>query len=91
VVRVNLAFTTLIIDWLKNRHHLFFEPDHQQVYQLCQLAASMAIDLGITRRHTPSDSFNLLSVVAESNLKLASTQNAEAKRAFLGCYYLSST
>ncbi|TVY32046.1 Transcriptional regulator [Lachnellula subtilissima] len=77
-------------------HHFFFEPEHQQIYQLCQLAASMAIDLEITasqqdRTHTPSTSFNLLSVIAESPVKLSSSQDAEAKRAFLGCYYITST
>ncbi|TVY15966.1 Transcriptional regulator WAR1 [Lachnellula arida] len=77
-------------------HHFFFEPEHQQIYQLCQLANSMAIDLEITtsqrdRKHTPSTSFNLLSVIAESPVKLSSSQDAEAKRAFLGCYYITST
>ncbi|TVY24608.1 Transcriptional regulator [Lachnellula hyalina] len=77
-------------------HHFFFEPEHQQIYQLCQLAASMAIDLEITtsqqdRKHTPSTSFNLLSVIAESPVKLSSSQDAEAKRALLGCYYITST
>jgi len=56
----------------------------------------MAIDLEITtseqhRRHIPSKSFNLLSVIAENSAKLSSSQNSEAKRAFLGCYYISST
>ncbi|KAH8676406.1 hypothetical protein BGZ60DRAFT_371863 [Tricladium varicosporioides] len=79
-----------------NWHHYFFEPQHQQIYQLCQIAVSMAIDLNITtsehnKRNGPSSSFNLLSVIAEDNCKLTSSHDAEAKRAFLGCYYISST
>jgi hypothetical protein len=79
-----------------SRYHYYFKPDSQQIYQLSQLLVAMAVELGITKRDhqpfynmpfDPEDLGNKPELKAREKLQPA---EIEAKRAFLGCYYLSS-
>ncbi|KFZ20552.1 hypothetical protein V501_00059 [Pseudogymnoascus sp. VKM F-4519 (FW-2642)] len=77
-----------------SRYHYYFQPERQQFYQLSQMMIAMAVDLGITRpdarrscdpsRFASGDSWNCS--ISASELP----SDIEARRIFLGCYYLSS-
>ncbi|KAH8682922.1 hypothetical protein BGZ60DRAFT_398964 [Tricladium varicosporioides] len=74
-------------------HHLFYDPDNQQVYQLTQMAVSMTVDLGINK---PPRDFLPLSL---QSLKghpfsilppICTPEELETRRTYLGCCYLAS-
>lgn len=67
-------------------YHQHFKPQTQQIYQLLQLAISMAIDLGISHEpHKPVVDISAGNKAAPVSPK----EEREGQRAFLGCYYLS--
>jgi len=73
------------------RYHFHFHPRTQQIYQLLQLAIGMTIDLGFHEK--PRKPMIDLSHYSRSNHSSAPGQayhSGEARRALLGCYYLSS-
>ncbi|ERF73018.1 hypothetical protein EPUS_07112 [Endocarpon pusillum Z07020] len=69
-----------------NRYHQHFKPQAQQIYQLLQLAISMAIDLGIS--HKPDKPVMDISA-GNKTASVSPNEEREGQRAFLGCYYLS--
>jgi hypothetical protein len=76
------------------RYHYYFKPERQQIYQLSQMAAAMAVDLGITQpRQSPTqqNNFTILNATPQVFSPRKSPEEIEAKRTFLGCYYLSSS
>lgn len=75
------------------RYHFYFNPETQQIYQLTQIIAAMAIDLRIHKpRLDGLDTIAFSSPDSSSHsLGLGVTpEDIEAKRTFLGSYYLSS-
>jgi hypothetical protein len=70
------------------RYHFYFEPDREQIYQLSQMAAAMAVDLGI---HKPASDSASGSRALKARLFLLNSEDLEVQRTFLGCYFLTST
>ncbi|KAE9374683.1 hypothetical protein N431DRAFT_543935 [Stipitochalara longipes BDJ] len=70
-------------------YHFYFEPDREQLYQLSQMAAAMAIDLGINKPTSDSASNDVRALKAK--LFLPNLDDFEAQRTFLACYFLTST
>ena len=79
------------------RYHFYYIPKREQSYQMLQMAVSMCVDLGLNLR--PQEAVN-----RKVGLRLAHYDKAtaacvehddyfsrEARRAFIGCYYLSTT
>jgi len=75
------------------RYQYYFKPERQQVYQLSQMAAAMAVDLGInqpTQNASQTNNFTILNVTPQIFQPRQTPEEIEAKRTFAGCYYLSS-
>ncbi|MCJ1390774.1 hypothetical protein MMC18_003635 [Xylographa bjoerkii] len=75
-------------------YHFYFKPHRQQIYQLAQLAVAMAEDLGLgklygTTKPVAGHDLNGASSTIEFE-HLQSRSTLEAKRTYVGCYYLSS-
>ncbi|KAI9765807.1 MAG: hypothetical protein M1840_007089 [Geoglossum simile] len=69
-------------------YHFHFRPQTQQIYQLLQLAIGMAIDLGYNHKKKKP----LIDITGKSRSEpMSPSEEREAQRALLGCYYLSST
>ena len=117
------------------RYHFYFEPERQQVYQLSQMAAAMAVDLRIHRsvhsrpqqndlsivnirqeifnaaetpediellqlvesntrtpsNHSPQSNCSILDATSQLYKPRMSFEDIEARRTFLGTYWLSSS
>ena len=58
---------------------MYCDPERQQLYQLSQIAATMAVDLEL---HKPTLVSSLASI---------SFDRLEEWRTLLGCYYITST
>ncbi|KAI4150897.1 MAG: hypothetical protein LQ340_003822 [Diploschistes diacapsis] len=75
-------------------YHQNFRPCRQQLYQLTQLAVSMVIDLEIGRPSGEKTGFVLHPVRAclacKKDTAVPITSESEAKRTFIGAYYLTS-
>ncbi|KAK0099941.1 hypothetical protein ONS95_013236 [Cadophora gregata] len=73
-------------------YHFYFNPDREQMYQLSQIAISMTVDLGMdkpTRQgQTCSGTSSLLPFMSQS---MFSAGEIEGMRAYLGCYFLTSS
>ncbi|KAH8821930.1 hypothetical protein F5884DRAFT_107989 [Xylogone sp. PMI_703] len=69
-------------------YHYYFNPERQQLYQLYKLAIAMAEDLRITEYNVSLD--GLAENHQGRHLPYLSSEEIEAKRTFLGVYYLSS-
>ncbi|KAI9858208.1 MAG: hypothetical protein M1813_007857 [Trichoglossum hirsutum] len=97
--RLELATKTIIdaqksLDLLQSMliylawYHFHFKPQTQQIYQLLQLAIGMAIDLGYNQKRKKP----LIDITGKSRSEpMSPSEEREAQRALLGCYYLSST
>jgi hypothetical protein len=75
------------------RYHFYFDLDREQSYQLSQMAASMVVDLGInnpTQDHMPTD-YRVQRARPLAFLQKKSTEELEAQRTLLGCYFLTSS
>ncbi|EHL00022.1 hypothetical protein M7I_4104 [Glarea lozoyensis 74030] len=68
-------------------YHFHFNVVQEQMYQLCQMAVAMMVDLGINK---PNSSTNSLDAQAyhDSPSLSASSENLERRRTYLGCYYI---
>ena len=79
-----------------SRYHFYYLPKREQSYQLLQMTIGMCVDLGLTLR--PEE-----AVVRKVGLRLSHYRKAdqasgehdafytrEARRGYLGCYYLST-
>lgn len=76
---------------LRFRYHLHFNPDREQLYQLSQLAVSMAVDLGINKPAPRDTTREVVAFMVGNSASLVdSAEVLEAKRTFIGCYYVSS-
>jgi hypothetical protein len=81
---------------LYNRYHFYYMPKREQSYQLLQMAAAMCVDLGLNL--SPSEAVSRKVGLRLSHYHKAdkpSTEHdaffcREARRAYLGCYYLST-
>jgi hypothetical protein len=72
------------------RYYFNFDPVRQQLYQLVQMAVSMALDLNLNRpvRLDPTAPPTLVPQLGlKARLLL---EEIEGQRAILGCYYLST-
>jgi hypothetical protein len=74
----------------KSRYHFYFEPDREQLYQLSQMAAAMAIDLGINKPAQDATQ-NDNRLMKRSVFLPQSSKELEAQRTFLGCYFLTTS
>lgn len=76
------------------RYHFYFDPHREQMYQLCQMAFAMVVELGIDKHARQTEvsitSFNPTLLPIMRHGKPAASE-LEAMRAFLGCYYLTSS
>ncbi|CZR59098.1 related to cercosporin resistance protein [Phialocephala subalpina] len=73
-------------------YHFYFDVDNQQLYQLCQMATSLAVDIGINKPLEQTKESSSL-VLARTTFFLPSSvslEDLEARRTYLGCYYVSS-
>lgn len=74
------------------RYHFYFHPDREQIYQLSQMAVSMTVDLGmdkpIRQAQTGFSASDVLPFLSHSR---PSPGEIEAMRAYLGCYFLTSS
>jgi hypothetical protein len=71
---------------------MYYEPERQQMYQLSQIVATMAFDLEL---HTPIINATLKPSPSPVDalrfgLPTLSPEDLEAKRTFIGCYYITS-
>jgi hypothetical protein len=79
--------------WLKNyRYHFFFIPKKEQSYQLLQIAIGMCIDMGL---HLPPSeaTSRKIGLRLDHYMQVESDGDffsKEGRRAYLGCYYLST-
>jgi hypothetical protein len=75
------------------RYHLYFDPEKQQIYQLTQMMATMAIDLEIHKplRGDQREYIHQISPFLGCDTTPESTGDLEIKRTLLGCYYISSS
>jgi len=71
-------------------YHFYFEPDREQIYQLSQMAAAMAIDLGFNKPPRDSGPTDVKAVRARLFMP-KSPEELEEQRTFLGCYFLTAT
>ena len=71
------------------RHHFHLVPWKQQGYQLIQIAMAMAIDLGLNRPLQQPKEQELTFGLAHHSSSSGDCHSAEARRAYMGCYYLS--
>ncbi|KIW26095.1 uncharacterized protein PV07_09222 [Cladophialophora immunda] len=75
-----------------NWYHFQFDPARQVLYQLVQMANSLALDLGLDNPVRQELLVNPASLVPELRTKyLLALEEVEGRRALLGCYYLSSS
>lgn len=72
------------------RYHFYFNPDNQQIYQLCQMATSLTADLGIDKPVRRVGFGKGTSIPFNAFVPNINLEDAEAKRAYLGCYYIAS-
>lgn len=65
------------------------------MYQLCQMAVAMVVDLGIDKPthhvQVPMTSFDVSSIMPFMRHGKPSGGELEAMRTFLGCYFLISS
>jgi hypothetical protein len=81
---------------LYNRYHFYYMPKREQSYQLLQMATAMCVDLGLNL--SPSEAMSRKIGLRLSHYRKAdkpSTEHdaffcREARRTYLGCYYLST-
>jgi hypothetical protein len=82
-----------ILDLL-DRYHFHFRPCRQQIYQLTQLAGSMVVDLEINKPAKQKTGFVLHPVRAcmacKKDTAAQISSETEARRTFIGAYYLTS-
>ncbi|PVH78621.1 hypothetical protein DL98DRAFT_421842 [Cadophora sp. DSE1049] len=73
-------------------YHFYFHPDREQIYQLSQMAISMTVDLGMDKsaRQPPRCSRPSDVIPFMSNSR-PSAGEIEGMRAYLGCYFLTSS
>ncbi|KAH7393357.1 hypothetical protein BKA64DRAFT_84994 [Cadophora sp. MPI-SDFR-AT-0126] len=73
-------------------YHFYFHPDREQIYQLSQMAISMTVDLGMDKstRQQPVSS-NTSDVIPFLSRSRPSAGEIEGMRAYLGCYFLTSS
>jgi hypothetical protein len=79
------------------RYHFYYMPKRELSYQLLQMAIGMCVDLGLTLR--PAEAVARKVGLRLSHYRKADQPSAkhdafysrEARRAYLGCYYLSTT
>ena len=75
-----------------SRYHFYFHPDREQIYQLSQMAIAMTVDLGMDKatRRPPmcSSSSEIMPFMSYSR---PSAGEIEGMRAYLGCYFLTSS
>ncbi|KAH8799179.1 hypothetical protein F5884DRAFT_905622 [Xylogone sp. PMI_703] len=69
-------------------YHYYFNPERQQLYQLYKLVITIAEDLRITEHNMSLD--NSAKNHQGGHFAYLSSEEIEAKRTFLGMYYLSS-
>ncbi|KIX97615.1 uncharacterized protein Z520_06393 [Fonsecaea multimorphosa CBS 102226] len=75
-----------------NWYHFQFDPARQMLYQLVQMANSLALDLCLDRPVRQELPVNPASLVPELRTKsVLAPDEVEGRRALLGCYYLSSS
>lgn len=70
------------------RYPIHTMPKNNQSFMYMGLAISLAVDLGLDKEFPNEDSFHSFStqgLIEHGNF------TAAAKRAYLGCYYLSAT
>ncbi len=82
-----LPFTNLV-----SRYHFYYNPGRDQSYQLSQMIAIMAAELGIDKPARNAEQVNstMLSHTSQVCGPVASLEEIERRRTFLGCYFLSS-
>lgn len=71
-------------------YHFFFDPNRMQIYQLSQMAATMAIELGLNRRLQNSVPISAFSLI-DSTVPRQPYEEMERMRTFLGCFYMASS
>lgn len=81
---------------LLTRIHYHMKPETQQVYRLAAVAAAVAVDLGLNRRPRKSQQqqMNVESITTNPQGMTPTGPdywNVEARRAYLGCYYIATT
>ena len=89
--------STLMYLEMLNRYHFFFVPHVQQSYQFLQIAIGMVIDLGLDQKPWNARLPGLLrtgndSLHYDSDNEDVSSHDffsRQARRCYLGCYYLS--
>ncbi|KUJ19994.1 uncharacterized protein LY89DRAFT_716459 [Mollisia scopiformis] len=74
-------------------YHFYFDPENQQLYQLCQMATSLAADININKPpRSLGNALQKFSIAKPSSfLSGMAAEDAESKRVYLGCYYISSS
>jgi hypothetical protein len=76
--------------------HFYYVPKQEQAYQLLQLATSMCIDLGLNLRPREAAVRKIglrLDHYREGDVSTEPHDNyfsADARRAYIGCYYIST-
>ncbi len=80
-----------------SRYHFYYIPKREQSYQLLQMTIGMCVDLGLNLRPAEAVGRKLglrLSHYHKADQTLADHDAfycREARRAYLGCYYISTT
>ncbi|KAH7321689.1 hypothetical protein BKA65DRAFT_86585 [Rhexocercosporidium sp. MPI-PUGE-AT-0058] len=73
-------------------YHYYFHPEREQIYQLCQMAVAMTVDLKLDKPlHQGQSHFNASDIMPFLGHSLPSLAEIEAMRAYLGCYFLTSS
>jgi hypothetical protein len=60
------------------------------MYQLCQMAATMMVDLGINKKNPAPNSIETVGPILQPSFQPPSTisDSLERRRTYLACYYI---
>lgn len=73
------------------RYHMYFQPGKHQMYQFCQMAAAMAVDLGINKSRHESNPLDMMDSLNTPKGPKSTLADLEERRTFLGTYYMTAS
>ncbi|CAG8974655.1 hypothetical protein HYALB_00010751 [Hymenoscyphus albidus] len=72
-------------------YHMYIHPRNDQMYQFCQMAAGMAVDLNINHPDGDHNPLDMMTPLRSPKRPKTSSIDLEERRTFLGTYYMTAS
>ncbi|CAG8948861.1 hypothetical protein HYFRA_00001984 [Hymenoscyphus fraxineus] len=72
-------------------YHMYIHPENDQMYQFCQMAAGMAVDLDINHPDGDHNPLDMMAPLKSPKRPKPSSIDLEERRTFLGTYYMTAS